>query len=258
MKSPEELDDVDWAGSKGGESVPPLIEMLYGNQAHFDADQFFELESHIYNMGGVYPATVLAVPFLFHAALHSEFFPDLALSLLSRFTDLPVWAREVELEVRDAVVAEASELLPCLEFADPELRRLALRVLGGCAKSLDADRARVAAAVLEVFESDLDSDVAADALTALGQLEDEAVFVDRVEQAISETDPVVRLAGLLCALDAGYARDLAERAELVDEAGRLAATYAKDSFMPFPNLGTTQERVQKAFKALRIAQRDSA
>jgi hypothetical protein len=36
-------------------------------------------------------------------------------------------------------------------------------------------------------------------LSLLGLLEDEAVFVDRVDQALSETDPVIRLAGLLCA-----------------------------------------------------------
>lgn len=251
MRSPEELEGVDWAAYQGGRSVPPLIKILYEDYSGFDGNEFFELRSHIYNLGTVYPATVLAVPFLAHAALHSEHFTGHALSLLSAFA-------EQAGEVRDAVVAEAANLLPCLDLPDPELRRQALHMFAGCAKNLGAERTRVAAAVSEVFDNDMDRDVAADALTALELLEDEATFIGRVEQALSETDPVIRLTAILCALEVGYIRDPGERAELVDVAGRRAVRFGEGSpFMPFPILGGRQERARNAFRALQAASRDA-
>jgi len=257
MRSPEELEGVDWAAYKGGLSVPPLIKMLYEDHGGFDGNEFYELESHIYNLGTVYPATALAVPFLAYAALYAEYFPGQALSLLSRFTDQPGEACGLALEVRDAVVAEAANLLPCLDLADPDLRRQALHVFAGCARFLGAERTRVAAAVSEVFDDDLDRDVAADALTALELLGDEATFMGRVEQALSESDPVIKLTGILCALEVGYFRDIGERAELVDEAGRLAVTFnERDPSLFFPILGSRQERAGNAFRALQAASRD--
>lgn len=172
------------------------------------------------------------------------------------FTDLSARAGDIGLEVRSAVVAEAPELLPCLEFGDPELRRFALHVLGGCAKSLGADRPLVANAVLEVFENEIVGAVAADALRAL-TLEDEAVFADRIAEALTEPDPRIRLAGMLCAPETGLVHELAERAELVNEAGRLAARFAEDTFSPLPLLGTPHQRAQRAFRALQAEYRDS-
>jgi hypothetical protein len=258
MRSPEELDDVDWTGRDQGWAIPPLIRMLYADHPAFDRDGFEELESHVYNAGVVgREATVLAVPFLAHAALHSEFFPDRALSLLARFVDIGIYPRGIELEVRDAVATEAPELLPCLEFADPRLRQFALQVLGGCAFSLGADKARVTAAVLHVFENDFDRDVTADALTALLLLENKADLLPHVEQALASADPVLRLSGLLCALEARYVRDVTEMAEFVDEAGGLAAKYPDDHF-GFPFVGTRADRAHRSFQALQAAYRDGA
>jgi len=259
MKPPEELGDVDWTAYEDGWAVPPLIKMLYAGHADFEGNEFHELENHIHRLGVLErEATVLAVPFLAHAAVHSEFFPDRALSLLSRFAETDAWARPAGLEVRAAVVAEAAGLLPCLEFADPALRQLTLQVLAGCAHSLGTDdRPRVAAAVFDVFESDFDRDVTADALTALLLLEDEAAFAPRVEQALAAADPVVRLAGLLCALEAGCVDAVPVRAEYVDEAGRLAARFPGGHF-GFPVLGTRQDRAQRAFEALQAVYREGS
>jgi hypothetical protein len=258
MRPPEELGDVDWAAYEGGSAVPPLIKMLYVDYDSFAGNEFYELESHIYNLGTVYPATVLAVPFLAHAALYAEHFPGPALTLLSHIAEMSGGPRGLGSEVLDAVVAEAVNLLPCLHLADPNLRRQALYLFGGCARHLSAERARVAAAVSEVFDNEMDRDIAADALTALELLEDEATFIGRVEQALSESDPVIRLTGILCALEVGYFRDLEERAELVDEAAKLAVKFTESGPpMYFPVLGSRQERARNAFRALQAASRDA-
>lgn len=258
MRSPKELDDVDWTSRDQGCAIPPLIRMLYADHAAFDGDEFGELESHVYNLGVVErEATVLAVPFLAHAAVHSEFFPDRALFLLARFVDIDITPRRTGLEVRDAVAAEAPGLLPCLEFADPRLRQFALQVLGGCAFSLGTDKARVTAAVLNVFETDFDRDVAADALTALLLLENKADFLPHVEQALASADPVIRLSGLLCALEARYVHDVGELADCAEEAGRLVAKHPGDYF-GFPFVGTRKDRAHRAFLALQAAYRDGA
>lgn len=267
MRSPEELDDVDWAGYEDGESVPLLIRMLYQDQADVDVDGYWDLVNCVYNLGTVYPATVPAVPFLAHAALHAEFSrgrgpgpgPGRALSLLSSFTDLGEGADALCLEVRDAVVIEAPGLLPCLEYPDADLRRLTLHTLGGCGRLLGAERPLVTAAVLDIFNWEPDCDVAADALTALETLEDEAEFADRIEQALSDSDPVVRLTGLLCALEVGRVRDVAEQAEFVDEAGRLAAGFNWSGVgTRFPNLGSRMERARRQREAFRLAWRDGS
>lgn len=237
MRSPEELGDVDWAAYEGGWSVPPLIKMLYGDYDSFNGNEFYELESHIYNLGTVYPATVHAIPFLAHAALHAEHFPGHALSLLSAIAELTNAECGLGLESLDAVVAEAVNLLPCLNLADPSLKRHALHLFASCASFLGVERIRVTTAVSELFDNEIDRDVAADALTALELLEDEATFIGRVEQALSESDPVIRLTGILCALEVGYVRNLSERAELVDEAGKLAVKFVEgDASMFFRSL----------------------
>lgn len=257
MRPPDELDDVDWAGHEHGWAVPPLVRMLYADYPDFDRNGFGGLKSHLCDLGlARRRSTVLSVPFLAHAALHSEFFPGQALSVLSRFADADDGARDPGLEVREAVAGEAAGLLPCLEFADPGLRQFALQVLGGCAHSLGTDdQARVTAAVLHVFEHDLDRDVSADALTLLLLLGDESACAPLVDSALGSADPVIRLTGLLCALEAGYLQDPAERAAAVEEAGKLAARHPGGHF-GFPVVGTRQDRARRAFRALQTVYRD--
>ena len=224
MRSPEELDEVDWAGREDGWAIPPLIRMLYADHADFDGAEFHELESHVYNLGVVgREATVLAVPFLAHAAVHAEFFPGRALHLLARFVDIDISARGSSSRCAKRSSPRRRGSCPAWNSPTRSSGSSALQVLGGCAHSLGADKPRITAAVLGVFENDFDRDVTADALTALLLLEDEAGFLSPVERALASADSVVRLTGLLCALEAGYAREVRERAEFVDEAAKLAA-----------------------------------
>lgn len=69
------LDAIDWpslyhAYGYGGD-VPDLIWALYSDDADRADKALGELFNHALHQGSVYPATVAAVPFLAHAAVHA-------------------------------------------------------------------------------------------------------------------------------------------------------------------------------------------
>jgi hypothetical protein len=75
MRSPEELDAVDWASLThaygGAEDVPHLVRSLYSDDAEEVDEALYELYGNVLHQGSVYPASVEAVPFLAHAAVHA-------------------------------------------------------------------------------------------------------------------------------------------------------------------------------------------
>lgn len=255
MRPPEELENVDWSALKNGYAVPSLARMMYMDPADVDIDEYWDHHFSILNLGEVYEASAAAAPFLAHAALHSEHYTYQALALLADLANRPDDADEIDVQVRDAVAAQAQELLPCLESPDLDIKRLALRALGS-GGSLGAERPVIAGAVLDMFTCEPNTDVAADALTALETLGDANTYADLVEFALNEPEPVLRLTGLLCALETGLVRDIREREDFVDEARKLAARWdRRDMRTPFPGLGTRTERAERQRQALQLLYR---
>lgn len=245
MRSPRELDQVCWADLDGGDEASTLIRMLYEGSVRIDVDEKCELTDSLYNVGTVYPASVAAVPFLAHASLHATRDRDWAVFLLAAFIEeAPRKGRpqeELERELHAAVGAEAHHLLPCLADSDPDIRRMGLRVLGGRAAFLGAERAGVTAGVLDAFDRDRDPQVRADALTALELLEDTAAFVDRIERAAASEDRLLRLIGAICALEVGYMPGSGRWDVLAGDVGVLEDGL--DDFPAFPVLGSRVDRL---------------
>jgi hypothetical protein len=75
VRSPEELDTIDWQSLYhaygDGTDVPDRIRALYGDDADRADTALSELFNHVLHQGTVYPATVAAVPFFAHAAVHA-------------------------------------------------------------------------------------------------------------------------------------------------------------------------------------------
>ncbi|MFI6493946.1 hypothetical protein [Streptomyces sp. NPDC050564] len=89
MKSPAELDDVQWHALThaygSAEDVPELIRALYQDDEETAGEAIHELYGNIHHQGTVYPASAPAVPFLAHAVRHAPGKRDELLMLLAAF-----------------------------------------------------------------------------------------------------------------------------------------------------------------------------
>ncbi|MEU8800915.1 hypothetical protein [Spirillospora sp. NPDC048819] len=233
MRPPEELSSVDWSALTHAygpaDDVPELIHALYLEDEEQVEEALYELFGNVHHQGTVYPATVEAVPFLAHAALHAVLKRDHVLLLLVVIADQATPADPVTEAARAAVGAVAPALSSCLDDADPAVRRMAVRV---AAVATDPDA--VAERLTAVYVADPDADVRADALTALARVDpDEA----REAAALGDGVPAIRLAAALLRLERSAPP---YPAELIDV---LAADGTHADGETFPGLGSQQDRL---------------
>jgi hypothetical protein len=235
MRPPEELPSVDWPALThaygGADDVPDLVRALYSTDEERVDEALNELYGNVHHQGTVYPATVEAVPFLAHAALHAEVKRDELLMLLAAMADQPVPADPVTEAVRSAVGAVAPGLLPCLSDPDPAVRRAGVRVA-----AVATDPKAVAGRLAALYDSDPVADVRADALTALARVDrDEA----REATALGDAVPAIRLAAALLSLERSAPPYPAELIEILATDG----TAPDGDAFPFPELGTQEHRL---------------
>ncbi|MFE4998773.1 HEAT repeat domain-containing protein [Streptomyces mirabilis] len=210
MRAPEELNEVDWAalehayGPAG--DVPEMIRVLYAEEfpeTERGENVGEELVNNLNHQGSLYPATLEAVPFLAHLALHVTWHREAFLEVLTGLAELDesgVPAPEsLGGRVRAAVLAELPLLMACLTDPDPFVRQAAIRL--ACVGTRPAHPA-VVRTLADLCESDPSASTRADALTALALLDpDPATVRDREAAAIDDRDREVRLAAALSGLD---------------------------------------------------------
>ncbi|MER6353829.1 HEAT repeat domain-containing protein [Streptomyces sp. NPDC001634] len=253
MRPPGELDSVDWSASThaygSAEDVPELIRALYSTDVEQIDEALYELYGNVHHQGSVYPATVAAVPFLAHAALHSVAKREQLLMLLVVMADQPVpetpvtdGTRSVTQAVRETVAAQVPLLLPCLGDPDRAVRRAAVRLaaLGGVgAEPVPPGAVRQ---LTDLFDSDPVAEVRADALTALAHIDPDTEAARRREAAALDGPvPAVRLAAALLGLERSgppYPSDLVA----VLAADGAEPDPGEDDF-PFAGLGTQEQRL---------------
>ncbi|MEV0408863.1 hypothetical protein [Actinoallomurus sp. NPDC050550] len=233
MRPPEELSSVDWSALThaygGADDVPDLVRALYTEDEEQIEEALYELYGNVHHQGTVFPATVEAVPFLAHAALHAVLKRDELLMLLVTMADQTRPADPVTEAVRAAVGAMAPGLLSCLEDADPAVRRAALRVA-----AVATDPKAVAERLNGVYVADPDADVRADALTALARVDPNEA---REAAALGDGVPAIRLAAALLRLERSAPP---YPAELIDV---VAADGTEPSGEVFPGLGSQKHRL---------------
>ncbi|MFF7884793.1 HEAT repeat domain-containing protein [Streptomyces sp. NPDC020794] len=253
MRAPEELNEVEWAalehayGPAG--DVPEMIRVLYAEESpetERGENVGEELINNLNHQGSLYPATLEAVPFLAHLALHVAWHREALLEVLTGLAELDEWGMPAPEtlggRVRAAVLAELPLLMGCLTDPDPLVRQAAIRL--ACVGARPADPA-VVRTLTDLYESDPSASTRADALTALALLDpDPATVRDREAAATGDHDREVRLAAALSGLD---------RAEL-PYPGALVAVVAADGAAvpsshrfaarprPFPYPGAPRDR----------------
>ncbi|MFK0019947.1 hypothetical protein [Streptomyces sp. NPDC090798] len=253
MRAPEELNEVDWAalehayGPAG--DVPEMIRVLYAEespQTERGENVGEELINNLNHQGSLYPATLEAVPFLAHLALHVSWHREAVLEVLTGLAELDEWGvpapESLGGRVRAAVLAELPLLMGCLTDPDPFVRQAAIRL--ACVGPRPAGPA-VVRTLADLYESDPSASTRADALTALALLDpDPATVRDRVAAAVGDHDREVRLAAALSGLDraeppypATLVAVVAADGAVVPSSHRFAARPR-----PFPYPGAPRDR----------------
>ncbi|MFJ1608649.1 hypothetical protein ACIOHS_35655 [Streptomyces sp. NPDC088253] len=253
MRAPEELNEVDWAalehayGPAG--DVPEMIRVLYAEESpetERGENVGEELINNLNHQGSLYPATLEAVPFLAHLALHVSWHREAVLEVLTGLAELDKWGvpapESLGGRVRAAVLAELPLLMGCLTDPDPFVRQAATRL--ACVGARPADPA-VVRTLADLYESDPSASTRADALTALALLDpDPATVRDRVATAVGDHDREVRLAAALSGLDraeppypAALVAVVAADGAAVPSSHRFAARPR-----PFPYPGAPRDR----------------
>ncbi|SOE24453.1 HEAT repeat-containing protein [Streptomyces sp. OK228] len=242
MRAPEELNEVDWAalehayGPAGG--VPEMIRVLYAQESpetERGENVGEELINNLNHQGSLYPATLAAVPFLAHLALHVTWHREALLEVLTGLAELGEWGvpapESLGGRVRAAVLAELPLLMGCLTDPDPYVRQAAIRL--ACVGTRPADPA-VLRTLADLYESDPSALTRADALTALALLDpDPSTVRAREAAAIDDRDREVRLAAALSGLD---------RAEPPYPAGLVAVVAADGAALPGSHRFTARPR----------------
>ncbi|MDX3760909.1 HEAT repeat domain-containing protein [Streptomyces sp. AK02-04a] len=242
MRAPEELNEVDWAalehayGPAG--DVPEMIRVLYAEESpetERGESVGEELINNLNHQGSLYPATVEAVPFLAHLALHVTWHREAVLEVLTRLAELGEWGvpapESLGGRVRAAVLAELPLLMGCSTDPDPFVRQAAIRL--ACVGTRPADPA-VLRTLADLYESDPSAPTRADALTALALLDpDPASVRAREAAAIDDRDREVRLAAALSGLD---------RAEPPYPAALVAVVAADGAAVPGSHRFTARPR----------------
>jgi hypothetical protein len=242
VRAPEELNEVDWAalehayGPAG--DVPEMIRVLYAEESpetERGESVGEELINNLNHQGSLYPATVEAVPFLAHLALHVTWHREAVLEVLTRLAELGEWGvpapESLGGRVRAAVLAELPLLMGCSTDPDPFVRQAAIRL--ACVGTRPADPS-VLRTLADLYESDPSAPTRADALSALALLDpDPASVRAREAAAIDDRDREVRLAAALSGLD---------RAEPPYPAALVAVVAADGAAVPGSHRFTARPR----------------
>ncbi|MFG2364765.1 HEAT repeat domain-containing protein [Streptomyces mirabilis] len=210
MRAPEELNEVEWTALEHAygpaSDVPEMIRALYAEESpetERGENVGEELVNNLNHQGSLYPATLEAVPFLAHLALHVTWHREALLEVLTGLAELDESGvpppESLGGRVRVAVLAELPLLMGCLTDPDPFVRQAAIRL--ACVGTRPAHPA-VVRTLADLYESDPSASTRADALTALALLDpDPATVRVREAAAIDDRDREVRLAAALSVLD---------------------------------------------------------
>lgn len=251
---------MDWSALKHAhgpaDEVPAWIRALYA-QPHPEADSgelvLDELVNSINHQGSIYSATVAAVPFLAHLAMHVDFHRVSMLYLLTRLAgdpegdaeEVPVGSEREPLArpLRAAVVAELPTLTRFLHDPAPIVRQQAIRMCVVAPRPADPF---VHGALGEISARDPDPWTRADALTALALLDDDEEAVRRREiDALTADTPEVRLSAALLVLERARPPFPAAVVDVlaVDGARDLGFYWATGRPQPFPHPGPPDGRL---------------
>ncbi|GGM26415.1 hypothetical protein GCM10010129_83630 [Streptomyces fumigatiscleroticus] len=245
MRSPEELDTIDWPSLYhaygDGSDVPDWIRALYSDDADRVDKVLDELFNSVLHQGSVYPATVAAVPFLAHAAVHTVHGRAHVLALLAGAGGHGPEPQPGDEEEGCAQVgAEVPGLLHLLGDDDPQVRRRAVRV------ARRATGETVPAAVRELttsYETDPVAAVRAEALTVLTRLDpDPRSAHRRLHDALTDPVAAVRAVAALALLEQAHAPYPADLVGILADAGGNSE-FAVDQLEFFPGVGDTDSRV---------------
>ncbi|MEU6343745.1 hypothetical protein ABZ883_22715 [Streptomyces sp. NPDC046977] len=269
MSPPEELGMVDWSALKdaygpAGE-VPVWIRALYAEQDPETEDGesvIGELVNHINHQGSIHPATVAAVPFLAHLALHRDFHRAGLLHVLTRLAGDPEEGAErdpLSERLRAAVVAELPALITCLTDPDSAVRQQAIRLTVVAPQPLDP---AVRATLSDLSAHDPDAWTRADAMTALAVTDpDQDAVRCREARALADDAPEVRLSAAQLGLERAQRPFPAALVNIVavDGARDLGCYWATGRLEPFPSPGPPDARlgdvlVQDPQAALTVAE----
>ncbi|MFJ8160020.1 hypothetical protein ACIRBY_03715 [Streptomyces sp. NPDC096136] len=250
MKTPDELHAVDWASLHHGlraeaTDVPRRILALYSDDGE-RADQAVRGLWVLTRWAEAYPATVAAIPFLAHAAVHVPRHRARLIRALVSMADLG-GAEEDRTACRALVMAEVPALLPFQDDEDPAVRREVLTLLT-LTRTTGEDPW---ADLVRRYEQDPDGQLRADALTTLAGLAeqgadggDRAAAVRRwAAEARTDPEPPVREAAAVLLMEEAGAPYPDRLVALLAEAGTHARRSGWDrSFLvglpdPGPRLG---------------------
>ncbi|MFF4763322.1 hypothetical protein [Streptomyces sp. NPDC001292] len=248
MKSPDELDNVQWHvlthAYGSAEDVPELIRALYRGDEETAGEAIYELYGNIYHQGTVYPASAPAVPFLAHAVRHAPGKRDELLMLLAVLADhdpadieSPHWPGSSVAAICAELCRVLPDLLPCLKDAERGVRRAALRVVAAVAELLPAElRAFVVAQLERLYATDPVPVVRADAVVVLARF-------GRELPALDSPLPEVRLAAALLAAERSGPPYPAELVEVIAEDG--AEPDPGDDGFPWSDTTTQEEQLTR-------------
>ncbi|MFG1808777.1 hypothetical protein [Streptomyces sp. NPDC049040] len=157
MRSPDELDRVDWHALTHAygpaDNVPGNIRALYWGGEEAAEEAMGELWSTIRHQNPAFTASAPAVPFLVHALVHVGARRADLLMLLATLADhypedvhSPYWTGSPVEATCAEVCRELPQLLPCLRDPERGVRRAAMRVVAAVADLLPAPRREALAA----------------------------------------------------------------------------------------------------------------
>ncbi|MFI6053213.1 hypothetical protein ACIBCO_24410 [Streptomyces violascens] len=245
MRSPAELDDVQWRSLThaygSAEDVPGLIRALYEADEGTVDEAIYELYGNIHHQGTVYPASAPAVPFLAHAVRHTEGKRDELLMLLATLAEhdaddvnSPSWSGSSVGAICTELCRVLPDLLPCLEDGEHVVRRAALRVVGCVAGLLPAESGAAVEARLDtLYATDPVPAVRADAMVVLARLGREPELCSPL--------PEVRLAAAVVVAERNGPPYPAELVEILAEDG--AEPDPGDDDFPWSGATTPDQHV---------------
>ncbi|MFF5343968.1 hypothetical protein ACFY4H_25150 [Streptomyces althioticus] len=246
MRSPEELDAIDWSSlyhayGEDGSDVPDWIRVLYSDDADRVDKVLSELFNSVLHQGSVYPATVAAVPFLAHVAVHAVHGRAHVLALLAGTGGHgPEPQPGDEAEGCAKVGAEVSGLLHLLGDDDPQVRRQTVRVARRATGTTVPVTVRE---LITVYERDPAAVVRAEALTVLTRIDtDPRSAHRRLHDALTDPVAAVRAVAALELLEQAQAPYPADLVGILAVAGGRSE-FAVDQLEFFPGIGDTDSRV---------------
>ncbi|MEU4096356.1 hypothetical protein [Streptomyces sp. NPDC026673] len=249
MRTPEELDDVDWSALHHAyavaDDVPGMVRALYSGDTERIDTALGELYGKVLHQSTVYEATVAVIPFLAHAAGHithrrADLLDFLVGAAGDREPDYPEAQRG-----RAEVAACVPHLLPFLTDDDVAVRRAVVRI---GAQAVGPDVPAAIAALAACHTADPSPQVRADALTALAQLETDAESAERrLTDALRDRAAAVRTTAALTLMARTGTPYPAQLVRILKEAGAVPDGGIDRNW--FPDVGSTDRRAADVLEA---------